>query len=219
MPVQTSFRFKPKYLILDFDGVLADSEIIGSEVEVEIKGKFGIQISLEDQIRKFTGLAKNDPVMLEELARLSPDHWELVNARCEAAFRERLKPIRGTVEFLEGLRIPHCVASNSEPASLDAKLEITGLKPYFIGLAFHRLLVSRGKPSPELFLYALNKMGGTAEEYLVVEDSVHGVTAGKAAGMTVCGFLGGGHILPGHKEALARAGADFFVSDLRDIMI
>ncbi|MGZ3723197.1 MAG: HAD family hydrolase [Bdellovibrionales bacterium] len=208
-----------KFLILDFDGVLADSEIIGSEVEAEIKNKLGIAITLQEQISKFTGLAKNDPVMLEELSRLPANYWEIVDTRVGEVYRERLKPIKGTVEFLENLKMPRSIASNSEPDWLELKLEITGLKKFFGEFAFHRQLVKQGKPSPDLFLYALAKMGGTPSECLVVEDSVHGVRAGKAAGMTVCGFLGGAHVLPGYEERLRLAGADFFVSDLRDLEI
>ncbi|MGZ5280614.1 MAG: HAD family hydrolase, partial [Pseudobdellovibrionaceae bacterium] len=78
--------------------------------------------------------------------------------------------------------------------------------------------VKRSKPEPDLFLHAVEKMGWTAEDCLVIEDSVHGVTAGKAAGMIVCGFLGGAHIYPGHADKLLKAGADYLVSDIKNIL-
>ena len=60
-------------------------------------------------------------------------------------------------------------------------------------------------------------MGWRAEEGIVVEDSIYGVTAGRAAGLTVCGFIGGAHSLSGHADRLKAAGAHFIISDLREI--
>lgn len=62
-------------------------------------------------------------------------------------------------------------------------------------------------------------MGWNAEDCLVIEDSEHGVRAGRAAGMTVCGFLGGGHIFPGHADRLLQAGADFLISDIKNLLL
>lgn len=61
-------------------------------------------------------------------------------------------------------------------------------------------------------------MGWSAEDCLVVEDSEHGVKAGRSAGMIVCGFLGGAHIYPGHADRLMNAGADYLISDIRNLL-
>ena len=70
-------------------------------------------------------------------------------------------------------------------------------------------MVERGKPAPDLFLYAAERMHAEPRRTLVIEDSVSGVTAGKAAGMTVWGFVGGSHYQSRDGKAmLAQAGAD-----------
>ena len=104
------------------------------------------------------------------------------------------------------------------PKYLLMKLELTKLKSFFTDRMFHVRLVKKPKPAPDLFIHAANKLQWNAAECLVVEDSEHGVAAGKAAGMTVCGFLGGGHIFPGHADRLLKAGADFLISDFRHIL-
>jgi beta-phosphoglucomutase-like phosphatase (HAD superfamily) len=72
---------------------------------------------------------------------------------------------------------------------------------------FSATMVKRGKPAPDLFLHAAEHMATPPARCLVIEDSVAGVTAARAAGMTVLGFTGGSHCLPGHGEKLRAAGA------------
>ena len=67
-------------------------------------------------------------------------------------------------------------------------------------------MVERGKPAPDLFLYAAESMRADPRRTLVIEDSVSGVTAGKAAGMTVWGFVGGSHYQSRDGEAMLYAG-------------
>jgi beta-phosphoglucomutase-like phosphatase (HAD superfamily) len=68
--------------------------------------------------------------------------------------------------------------------------------------------VSRGKPFPDLFLFAAAKMGIDPSAALVIEDSPHGIAAAKAAGMTAVGLLAGGHVADDLTERLRQAGAD-----------
>lgn len=210
---------KPRYVIFDCDGVLMDSEMLANRVEMEIKTEMGFPISLEEQILKFTGCGLNHPTVQEELRRLPKEYLSELEKRCEEVFRAELKPIAGVEYTLENLNLPKCMASSSEPEYLAAKLEITGLNRFFVNTVFHGKMVKRSKPAPDLFLHAVEKMGWRKpEDCLVVEDSEHGVRAGKAAGMIVCGFLGGAHIYPGHAERLLNAGADYLVSDIRNIL-
>jgi len=70
-------------------------------------------------------------------------------------------------------------------------------------------MVARGKPAPDLFLYAAERMQVDSHRTLVIEDSVSGVKAGKAAGMTVWGFVGGSHYRSRDGQSILReAGAD-----------
>jgi len=135
-----------------------------------------------------------------------------------AKFIEELTVIDGAIELLEGIALPKCVASGSEPESLSFKLAHTGLSKYFGPHIFSSRMVKHGKPAPDLFLFAADKMGWKPEECLVIEDSLPGVEAGVAAGMTVCGFTGAGHIRDGHTAKLKKAGAHFVVTGLRDIL-
>jgi beta-phosphoglucomutase-like phosphatase (HAD superfamily) len=96
-------------------------------------------------------------------------------------------------------------------------LSLTGLAPHFDGRLYTSQMVERGKPAPDLFLYAAEKMQADPRRTLVIEDSVSGVTAGKAAGMTVWGFVGGSHYRQRDGKAmLAQAGADRVFARMAD---
>jgi HAD superfamily hydrolase (TIGR01509 family) len=125
-----------------------------------------------------------------------------------AAFRQYLKPIAGVADVLRRLAVPKCVASSSAPARLALSLKVTGLAPLCGADVFDGSMVSRGKPAPDLFLYCDGQMDAVPERTLVVEDSVTGIAAAAAAGMTAWGFVGGSHYAGGRDTApLRRAGA------------
>jgi HAD superfamily hydrolase (TIGR01509 family) len=189
----------------DCDGVLIDSEILANRVESELK--------IEEQLSIFVGLAKDHPTMIAELARLPENYAELFEERIQRVFREELVAIAGARDCLQMLRGRCCVVSSSEPDSLESKLKLTGLDHCLQGIMFHRRLVPHCKPAPDLYLHALKTLNWSASTSLVIEDSVPGVLAGKAAGMTVWGFLGGTHIRDWHARALMDAGADSCVMD------
>jgi beta-phosphoglucomutase-like phosphatase (HAD superfamily) len=110
---------------------------------------------------------------------------------------------------LEGLQIPSCVASSSDFDRVSFSLSLTGLAPHFDRRLYTSQMVERGKPAPDLFLYAAAAMQADPRRTLVIEDSVSGVKAGKAAGMTVWGFVGGSHYQSRDGRALLYdAGAD-----------
>ena len=186
----------PKFVIFDCDGVLIDSEYLANRVEAELKTELGFPITFEEQVRKFVGMSHSHPDSIAELKRLPPHFSALVDERIVEVYKRELKSIRGTLEVMESLKLPKCVASMSEPDWLDMKLEMTNLKSFFSNAIFHGRDVEKAKPEPDLFLYAMKQMGWKAEEGLVIEDSIHGVRAGRAAGLTVCGFLGGAHNFP-----------------------
>ena len=82
---------------------------------------------------------------------------------------------------------------------------------------FSAAQVGRGKPAPDLFLFAASKMKASPDRCLVIEDSVAGVSGAVAAGMTVFGFCGGSHCRPGHPETLRAAGAHLTFADMRQL--
>ena len=89
----------------------------------------------------------------------------------------------------------------------------TGLWDHFAPHIFSAEHVTHAKPAPDLFLLAAKALGAAPADCLVIEDSVNGVLAGRAAGMRVWGFGGGGHMTERLTARLAEAGAERIVAD------
>jgi HAD superfamily hydrolase (TIGR01509 family) len=102
-----------------------------------------------------------------------------------------LVPVDGVVAALDEIALPGCVASSSSHPMLHFKLGLTGLAERFAGRVFSADDVAHGKPDPAVFLFAAAAMGVPPVRCAVIEDSVSGVEAGLAAGMTVFAFSGG----------------------------
>ena len=98
----------------------------------------------------------------------------------------------------------YCVASSGSHEKMQTTLGITGLLPRFQGKIYSVTEVARGKPFPDVFLYAAAKTGAIPSECAVVEDTPTGVAAGVAAGMTVYGYCA---LTPQHR--LQEAGAHY----------
>ena len=137
---------------------------------------------------------------------------ETEKQRCLEAFRTDLEPIPGVETVLQRLDLPRCVASSSPPERLHPSLVLTGLASYFGEHVYSATQVERGKPHPDLFLHGADQLGVAADRCVVVEDSVAGVLAGKAAGMRVLGYA---DLTPA--PALAEAGAEVF-TDMRQLL-
>jgi HAD superfamily hydrolase (TIGR01509 family) len=207
-------------LIFDCDGVLVDSEMLASTVHARMLASVGIVASPEQILRRFTGSTDRAmyAVLEEELGRPLPaGHAEMTAAEMRAAFERELQPVRGVADALARLALPKCVASNSGLGTLRLGLTVTGLIHHFAPNVFSAQMVERGKPAPDLFLYAARQMGAAPANCLVIEDSVHGVTAARAAGMRVLGFCGGSHCAPGHAETLKAAGASLTFADMAEL--
>jgi HAD superfamily hydrolase (TIGR01509 family) len=154
----------------------------------------------------------------QALGRSIPEQFSTeLRAGVRAAFLAALGPMQGVKSVLDGLLIPHCVASSSDLDRVSFSLSLTGLTAHFDQRLFTSQMVQRGKPAPDLFLYAAGKMQADPRRTLVVEDSASGVKAGKAAGMTVWGFVGGSHYQSRDGEAILReAGADRVFARMAD---
>ena len=203
-------------VIFDNDGVLVDSETISCRVELELLAELGHPIDAATFIRRAVGTSSKDVrAMLESHwgRALPQDYPQRLLDRARAAFVRELQPMPGMAGLLADLTLPYCVASSGTPERIAMALEATGLARFFTDRCFSASAVARGKPAPDLFLYAASQMGVAPADCLVVEDSVPGVMGAKAAGMTVAGFLGGSHLGAGHGAVLREAGADFLVAD------
>ena len=202
---------QPDLIIFDCDGVLVDSEVLSCRCLSKILAGYGIDLGLDQALNLFLGRSMTAVVEhYEALGRSIPEQFSTeLSAGVRAAFTSALCPIEGVSSVLEGLRIPYCVASSSDVDRVSLSLSLTGLAPHFDNRVYTSQMVERGKPAPDLFLYAAERMQADPLRTLVIEDSISGVSAAKAAGMTVWGFVGGSHYQSRDGKAILRgAGAD-----------
>lgn len=204
-------RPKPDLIIFDCDGVLVDSELLSCRCLSEVLAEFGLRLSVEQALELFLGRStKAIEQHYRDLGHALPDDFlARLKARVLETFAGALQPIAGVGTVLSQLKMPRCVASSSDLDRVSLSLDVTGLAPHFGGRLYTAQMVRHGKPAPDLFLHAAGKMQADPARTLVIEDSVSGVQAAKAAGMMVWGFVGGGHYRARDGRAiLSAAGAD-----------
>lgn len=208
-------------LIFDCDGVLIDSEALACRVVAQELAEHGIVLSPEELDVRFPGFTDQRiaEVLTAETGRSLPDDFHLrVATRTIACFEQELEAVPGVQTLLAGLNGPRCVASNSLEERLRFSLHCTDLLRFFAGEAvFSSQMVARGKPAPDLHLHAAAVMGFAPGDCLVIEDSVTGVTAARAAGMEVIGFTGASHVGAGHGDALIAAGSREIADSMDDL--
>jgi HAD superfamily hydrolase (TIGR01509 family) len=182
-------------VIFDNDGVLVDSEPISNRHLAAYLTELGHPTSYEDSIRDYMGSAMHriHELVLERTGqRLPADFDDTFHRRVFAAFERELEPVPGAVDVLAKLTadgVPYCVASSGSHERIRVGHRKTGLDRFFSqDRVFSSQDVGKGKPAPDLFLYAAERMGVPAERCAVVEDSPLGVRAAVAAGMDVYGF-------------------------------
>ncbi|MBO1337098.1 HAD family phosphatase [Streptomyces sp. VRA16 Mangrove soil] len=204
-------------VIFDNDGVLVDSEPISNTLLAGYLTELGHPTSYEDSLRDYMGAAMHrvhDLVLERTGEKLPEDFDEVFHQRVFAAFERELQPVDGVAEVLEKLTaegVPYCVASSGSHQRIRVGHRTTGLDRWFgEGRVFSSQDVGRGKPAPDLFLYAAEQMGVAPGKCVVVEDSPLGVQAAVAAGMDVYGFTA---MTPAERLA----GADGFFTDMREL--
>jgi HAD superfamily hydrolase (TIGR01509 family) len=202
---------EPDLIIFDCDGVLVDSEVLSCRCLSEVLAGYGINLNLDEALNLFLG--RSSTAVFDHyraLGRSIPKQFsDDLRIGVRTAFLAALRPIDGVCSVLEGLQVPYCVASSSDLDRVSFSLSLTGLAPHFGTRLYSAQMVERGKPAPDLFLYAAERMQANSRRTLVVEDSVSGITAAKAAGMTAWGFVGGSHYQSRDGKAiLLGAGAD-----------
>ncbi|MGR4069083.1 HAD-IA family hydrolase [Halomonas sp. LR3S48] len=198
-------------LIFDCDGVLVDSEVVAEATLLEQLGLLLPDISEDVALRQALGMttaAILDRLERQSAHRLPADALERIDSAIEARLAEELRAVEGVAETLGRIELPLAIVSNSRRRRVLASLAVTGLDARLGEVPlFTADEVERPKPAPDLYLLAARRMGRAPGDCLVVEDSVSGVTAAHAAGMTVIGFTGASHIEDGHAERLRQAGA------------
>lgn len=214
-------------VIFDLDGCLVDSEPLSIAALSAELGALGVPDASFEVIRdRFLGVSMRDicnHVAERTGIRCPPEFIDRVEDRLFALYRENLRPIPGAARLLAALKeagIPFAIATGGSVRRMTATLGLSGLAPWFEGRAFSADQVERGKPAPDLFLFAASRLGVPPERCTVIEDSPHGIAGARAAGMKAIGFTGGSH-LDGSRRAhggiLRDAGAAAVFRRLADV--
>ncbi|WP_330172570.1 HAD family hydrolase [Streptomyces sp. NBC_01498] len=203
---------KTSLVIFDCDGVLVDSETLSSEVLREMAADEGRDFTPADALAFIRG--RKVAVWVAELESelgksLRPDFVGEFRRRAAVLFGTGLRPVPHVRQVLDGLTVPFCTASSAPRDKIEHTLALTGLLSLFERRIYSAYEVGSWKPDPGLFLHAARDMGVPPGRCAVVEDSLVGVQAAVAAGMTVFGYAPPEN---GTAPALAGAGAVTFES-------
>jgi HAD superfamily hydrolase (TIGR01509 family) len=163
-------------------------------------------------------IAKHAKQSKPRSVRKLPDDFEaqMMQAALQR-YADDLRIIPDVGEVIAAIGLPKCVASSGTPEKIRHGLTCAGLYDLFTPSIFSATQVERGKPAPDLFLFAAAQMQTAPARCIVIEDSIPGITGALAAGMTVLGFHGGSHCRPGHDETLRVAGAALTFDDMRQL--
>jgi HAD superfamily hydrolase (TIGR01509 family) len=210
-------------IIFDFDGVLLESEFEGNKLLAELLTDLGHRTSTEEAIRNFVGYS--GPQFIEAIERwvggtLPPGFHERRQAQSVRALQEGVRAVAGAVEFVESLPrdLPIAVASSSTTRWLKGHLSHLGLADRFGDHVYSgREHVERGKPDPDLYLFAAEQLGVEIEHTVILEDSDVGVKGALASGATVIGLAAGQHILDDHAETLRRLGVEHIAQSFDEV--
>ncbi|MGW3245531.1 HAD family hydrolase [Streptomyces sp. NPDC001070] len=181
-------------VIFDCDGVLVDSERIAVRVQVALGAELGWPLTEDEVVARFIG--RSHAAIREQVAeRLGEETAAVWAERFEQLHRQAvdagLTPVDGLPEALDAITLPICVASSGSHEKMRHTLGRTGLYKRFAGRIHSATEVARGKPAPDLFLYAAERMGVDPAACVIVEDSRPGIQAARAAGMRSLGYAGG----------------------------
>jgi HAD superfamily hydrolase (TIGR01509 family) len=204
-------------VIFDCDGVLIDSEAIACRADAGCLAEIGVVMGADEIMDRYLGISAT--AMCADIEQrcgvtLPKDFVATLHRRAAEVFDAELVAMSGVEALLQALPHRRCVASSSAPRRLRHSLSLTGLLGYFEPHVFSATQVARGKPAPDLFLFAAEAMQTPPASCIVIEDSVPGVRAAVAAGMRAIGFTGGEHCRRDHAERLLAAGAAAIAADM-----
>lgn len=204
-----------KAVIFDMDGVISDTQNFHAETECELLRQYGIEMSANEISRRYAGVP--DAVMFAEIFS---DHgkempkldivkhkWDIVRN----ADARNIHEVPGASELIEGLfnkRIPLAVASGSRTEFIMRVIDTLELRSFFQTFVSSDE-VAHGKPAPDVFLLAAQRLGVESSDCVVIEDGLSGMIGAKAAGMKCIALLTHVH----EKDSPA----DIKVHDLREL--
>ena len=209
-----------KHILFDNDGTIVDSEIIAQRAMLDLLAEHGLHLGEKEYSHRFPGLLGRDIMVI-----LQNDHGfaapeGFIKRLYEAhhdGLKNSLRAIPGMTTLFRRLKVPKSMVSNGSVLHVEQCLRKVRLLSAVDGHIFSAEQVDKPKPHPDVYLYALEKLGLKAQQTLVVEDSPTGMLAAKSAGLQAIGFLGAAHIYDGHAEKLLEAGADFIAEDARTL--
>lgn len=186
---------KPKLIIWDYDGVLADSEKLWIKIwQDALNEKFDLGWDFDTADKFLGGLAvKTKIVNLKKIGiNIDDELLDEIKRRENMEIEKNLTATPGVEKILQDVSVPYCIATGGILSKTEAKLKAMNFKKYFPdNHIFTAEQVEHGKPEPDLFLFAAKQMGGAKpSECLVIEDSLPGLKAAIAAGMTPIAFIG-----------------------------
>jgi len=210
-------------IILDFDGVLLESEFEGNLQLAELLTDLGHRTSVEEALRYYVGLSGRqfiDAIEQRIGVPLPPEFQVRLKEHSIKALREGVRAVVGAVEFVCSLPpdLPKAVASSSSTGWIRGHLDHLGLADAFGDHVYSgREHVARGKPAPDLYLHAAAELGVGIDRCVIIEDSEVGATGALASGATVIGLAAGSHCLDGHGDMLRALGVEHIAHSFDEV--
>ena len=205
-------------IIFDCDGVLVDSETLANALLRDALAEHGLEMTVEEVVATYVGRSMAAVVTISEEMlgkKLPADFLDQLQVRTFTLFDEKLQAVPGVEDVLKELQkrsIDFCIASSGSFEKMDKTLGKTGLGKYFGNRIYNSSQVKRGKPYPDLYLYAADQMQVEPARCLVIEDSLPGVQGGVAAGMEVMAYS-----MRGEDQSLKKAGGLVF-NDMQSVL-
>lgn len=201
-------RFPYQAILFDCDGVIVDTETLSSNILKRMLAEQGLALDESTIHSRFAGFTTKQNLELAEkwLGKPLPSDFEKkYQDEFQSTIRTSLQPIEGVRELLDTLKCPIAMATNAQRYELELKLELINFTDKFkTRLSVND--VEHGKPAPDLYLKAASLLNVAPESCIVIEDSVAGIQAGKAAGATVLAYSA---VLPAEIQLKAGASATF----------
>lgn len=208
-------------IIFDYDGVIADSELLLHNALSCALTTIGLPTSVDESLRDFGGRRWRDMLPIIEArygAELPAAHLGQQIENIASIVMAQVKPLPGIEVFLHLTRdFPRAIAASGDIIWITKTMARFGIADHFEGRVFSSSTMPNGKPQPDVFLHAARQLGHDPTRCVAIEDSIVGVTAAVAAGMTVIGFTAASHIKDGDGAALLAAGAAIVTADFEDI--
>ena len=210
-------------LILDFDGVLLESEYAGNAQIADWLTRSGHPTTAEQAMDQFMGLSGLDFFGAVErwIGRTLPDDFhEARAAEDKRAVEEGIAAVEGAVAFVRDLPpgLPKAICSSSSSYWVESHLRNLGLDALFAGKVFSgKEHVARGKPAPDLYLHAAAALRVPIGGLLIIEDSPVGVQGALASGATVLGLVAGSHCGPDHEARLRELGVAHVARNFEEV--